>query len=92
MIVNYIWAFKGEMGQFPSGLFYDFNKAENWIINEKLTGVLTKYPIDIPVYDWAIENKLFTPKKEEHKTPYFIGKFSCASMEHEHYEKGLKRK
>ncbi len=87
---NLIWVFNGSGSRFPSGVFTDLESAENWIKLHGLSGVLTAYPENIGVFDWAIENKFFTPKKEEHSSPEFIGKFSSASQEHYHFENGIK--
>jgi hypothetical protein len=51
--------------------------------------MLTLYPLDIGVYEWAIARGLFTPKKDKHRTVEFIGGFTTASMEHYHYEHGV---
>lgn len=83
-----IWIFNGINSRFASGVFDTLEKAETWIAQNKLTGVLTNYPLNKGVYDWAVGNALFSPKSEEQKTPEFIGKFSSASQEHFHYEDG----
>jgi hypothetical protein len=75
--------------KFCSGVFWEKKKAEDWIGKHRLSGVLTSYPIDTGVYDWAIVNKMFTPEKEHEATPDFIGGFSSASQEHWHYENGI---
>jgi hypothetical protein len=62
--------------------------AEDWIAQNRLSGVLTLYPVDVGVYEWAIERGLFTPKKEHESEPKFIGSFTTASQEHYHYEDG----
>ena len=87
-ITEYVWVFNGENSRFPSGVFGSIEKAEEWITTNKLTGILTKYPLDTGVYEWAIQNDLFSVKKEEQKQPEFIGKFSSAGQEHFHYENG----
>ena len=86
---EFVWIFVGESGRFPSAVYVDCESACQWIANAKLTGVLTKYPVDIPVYDWAIKSKIFEPKKEEHFSARFIGKFTSAGMEHFHFENGI---
>lgn len=62
--------------------------AENVIRKNKLTGILTKYPLDVFIYDWAIENNYFTPKKDSEETIEFKQKFTSSSQEHFHYEAG----
>lgn len=83
-----IWVFNGTMARFPSGLFSSLAEAKAWIKKNKLSGILTKYPLDLGVYDWAIQNDLFTPKKDHQKLPSFIASFTSASMEHYHFLAG----
>lgn len=74
--------------KFCGGVFTKKNIAEKWIAQYKLTGILTKYPVDISVYDWAIENSIMTPKRDYQFKPEYIGGFTHASQEHYHYENG----
>jgi hypothetical protein len=83
-----IWVFNGPGSGFPSGVFSQRSIAETWIKTHSLSGTLTCYPIDTGVYDWALLNGFFKPKKEEQQTAGFIQKFSSASQEHFHYEDG----
>ncbi len=83
-----IWVFSGEEGILPSGVFLDLGAAEQWIATNSLTGILTAYPADYGVYDWAIEKGFFRPSKEYQKTPKFIGRFNSANLQHFHFENG----
>lgn len=83
-----VWVFSGEGSHFPSGVFTELELAEEWIRKHGLTGCLTSYPLNIGVYEWAIEKGYFTPKKESYKTAEFIGGFSSAYTDHYHYESG----
>lgn len=83
-----VWAFHGINARFISGVFESKTLAEKWISEHKLTGVLTEYPLNFGAYDWAVSLGYFTPKKDEHKTPEYIGKFSSASQDHYHYTDG----
>lgn len=85
-----VWVFNSGWQGFPGGVFRDKNLAETWIAKHKLTGTLTRYPLDEGAYDWAIEQGLFRPKKEKERTAEFIGKFSTASQDHFHYEDGVR--
>lgn len=76
-------------GKFCSGIFSKKELAEEWIKKYSLTGVLTLYPVNESVYDWAIRNGNFSPKKQEETTPDFIAGFSSASQIHFHYEDGI---
>ena len=80
-----VWVFCGDKGRFPGAIFTDRKKAEAWISENSLCGVLTKYLLDKPAYEWAIERSYFVPKKDHERSPNFIGSFTCAQMEHYHY-------
>lgn len=83
-----IWVFNGVMARFPSGLFTSLEDAKTWIKHNKLTGVLTKYPVNTGVYDWAIKKSFFRPTEDKHSSSSFIGSFTCAAMDHLHFEDG----
>jgi hypothetical protein len=86
--IETVWVFNGAKSDFPSAVFTQKALAEEWIRKHRLTGTLTRYPLDMGVYEWALERKYFTPKKDEQRTPTFIGRFSAANQEHYHYEDG----
>ncbi len=88
MIPNDIWLFHSDTGRFSTGAFSSLEGAEHWIRQHQLTGVLTRYPLDAGVYEWAITNGLFEPAKELEHSSDFIGRFTSASQEHYHYENG----
>jgi hypothetical protein len=85
---DYVWIFHGVKAQFSSGVFSSREKAENWIKTHKLTGILSQYPLNQGVYDWAIENNYFKPKNTELVNAEFIQRFSSASQIHFHYLEG----
>ncbi|MEW6735671.1 MAG: hypothetical protein AB1489_30550 [Acidobacteriota bacterium] len=82
-----VWVFNGVRSNFPSAIFSNRELAEDWIKKYQLTGTLTVYPVDISAYEWSIINGYFHPKKDEHFSPEFIGRFS-SGHEHYHYEEG----
>ena len=86
--ISTVWVFNGAKSNFPSAVFTTKDVAETWIKENRLTGTLTRYPLDRSVYDWAVDRKYFEPLKEEHKSADFIGRFTAASQEHYHYEAG----
>lgn len=53
-----------------------------------MSGVLTKYPVNIPLFDWAIERGFFTPKSELQQGPKTKANFSSAPLEHYHFTNG----
>jgi hypothetical protein len=83
-----VWVFNGVKSTFPAGVFSTLAQAEAWIAGHKLSGTLTKYPVDIGVYEWARAQGFFEPKRPDHSSPGFIQTFSSASQEHYHYEAG----
>jgi len=86
--VKTIWIFNGPKANFPSGVFSTRDSAEEWIKKHSLSGTLTRYPVDISVYDWAISKTYFKPSKDKQTSADFIARFSSASQEHYHYENG----
>ena len=89
---NCVWVFNGSKGKFPGGIFTTVDIAEQWIARNKLTGVLTQYPIDQGAFEWALERNLTTLRPDllpqKLLDSDFIGSFSSASFEHYHYENG----
>lgn len=83
-----VWVFNGAGGQFPSAIFDERADAEKWIKKNSLTGVLTRYPVGVSVYDWAIENGHFFVDHAGKKSSDFIQIFSSAAQEHIHFENG----
>ena len=65
------------------------------ILENKLSGMLTKYPLNKGVWDWACENNMHNLKAEKvtekSLNPNFIAGFTTASQEHYHYEDGIKK-
>ncbi len=86
--IQTVWVFNGSNANFPSGVFTSRESAETWIATKGLAGILTEYPLDVPVYDYAIAMNWFTPKREDQKLSQFIQRFTSASQNHYHYEDG----
>jgi hypothetical protein len=42
--------------------------AERWIGDHGLTGMLTEYPLDMGVYDWAVAKGFFRSGKPAHSS------------------------
>jgi hypothetical protein len=83
-----VWVFMGEGATHPSAVFSSEQSAEAWIAKHFLSGVLTAYPIDRPIYELAVESGWFKPKSAEHRSSRFIQRFTSASQAHAHYEAG----
>ena len=84
---NRVWVFHAEGARFSGGVFTTRESAERWIRTNELTGVLTAYPLDRGVFDWAREEGYFAPKKLF--TAGMIGGFTSAHQEHYHYTRGV---
>ena len=87
-----VFIFNGAGSQFPGAVFFFFCIAADWIKKHSLTGVLTSYPIDMGVYEWAIEHGNFKATHDYQKEPKFIQKFTSASLKHYHFEDGTECK
>lgn len=87
--VDSVWIFHGARARFSGGVFTERATAELWILAHRLTGILTRYPVDVGVYDWAVKNEYFLPEKPEHQTSSFVGGFTSARMEHIHFADGI---
>lgn len=83
-----IWVFNNQGSRFAGGVFNEKKLAEHWIKKHRLTGVLTLYPLNQGVYDWAVESQIFTPSKTKEFTSDFVGSFTCAAQDHYHYIEG----
>ena len=88
---NSMWIFNGDNSRFPSGVFSSIEQGVKFIKKYKLSGILTEYPVDIGCYDWEVKEGYFVPKKPEHFTSEFIGKFSPGYTRHFHFKEGLCR-
>jgi hypothetical protein len=69
-------------------VFSNEKLAREWIGKYALSGLLTEYPLDTGVYDWALEKGVFKKKYPSHDTPEFIGRFTSAYLQHVHFEHG----
>ena len=49
-----IYIFNGENARLPSGAFSELARADEWIAAHRLSGLLTWYPLDAGVYDYAV--------------------------------------
>ncbi|MEH0154523.1 hypothetical protein V6R21_10290 [Limibacter armeniacum] len=89
---DFVWIFNNSMDSISGGVFRSKDIAEKWIKENSLNGILTKYPLDQGVLDWAIENDLVGMRPETlenvKNNPKRVGEFTSASMEHFHYEGG----
>lgn len=80
-----VWVFNGNKNHFPSGVFSSKERADEWISAHQLSGTLTRYPIDVSVYEWVQSHGYWHPKRQDQMTPQFIANFSSAYTDHYHY-------
>ncbi len=85
-----VWIFVAPKATFPSGVFRSLEQADDWIVKNRLSGVLTEYPVGVGVYNWAVDRGVFKPKPEKVIDGTFIGRFTSAAMPHFHYEDGVR--
>jgi hypothetical protein len=50
--------------------------------------MITEYPADVGLYDWAVAKGSFRPSKPRHSSADFIGGFTTAAQDHRHYTDG----
>ncbi len=88
---RHIWIFHSARSNFPSAVSSTLGTAERWIQLNKVTGVLTAYPLDEGVFDWALRMDLVSDRvRPRGKDPIFVAGFSSAMQEHYHYEDGAR--
>lgn len=90
-VTGWIWVFNGDGGIFPSGVFETQDKAELWIKHYSLSGTLSKYPVGISVYEYAIQNNTFAPKTEFQRNADFISTFGRGYIAHTHNKNGFQQ-
>ena len=86
-----VWVFNGTGARLPSAVFSSKEVASRWIEQHGLSGLLTSYPLDESMYDWAVRTGNFTPKRETHASAAFIQSFTSAARDHVHFENGKER-
>ena len=91
MMPSVVWVFCGNNASCPSGVFTDPKIATSWIAKHGLSGVLTQYPLDIGLYEWAVSKGHFRPDRPWQQKPSFIASFTSACLEHHHFEEGQRR-
>ena len=83
-----VWVFVANDGEMPSGVFSGPQAAEEWIKKNRLSGLLTEYPVDVGIMDWAMQYAGFRPPAGKSADPSYIGRFTSGALNHFHYENG----
>lgn len=86
-----VWVFMGERGQYPMAIWSSLDEAHKYIHDEQLTGSLTVYEVDVPVYDWAKDTGLFKPGKDQHRSVKFKQTFTNQYQEHYNFVLGFSK-
>ena len=84
-----MWIFLGDRARWPGGVFSSRDTAVRWIAEHHLTGMITEYPVDVGVYEWAVAAGAFPPGKLQHSSSGFIGGFTTAAQEQGHFTDGV---
>ncbi len=87
--MDWVWTFHGDGATLCSAVFSTKENADVWIAANLVSGILTLMPLDEGIYQWAIINEYFAPKKDYQKTGAFVQKFTSAYLEHYHYVDGV---
>src|SRR5258708_663505 len=64
------------------------SRGVDW--RESIDRYADSVPCRCRAYEWAIAKGLFRPRKPHESSPEFIGGFSDAGMEHDHYDDGVR--
>ena len=83
-----VWVFMGERGTNPMAIWTAFDAAHKYIHDETLTGSLTAFELDQPVYEWAIKTGKFKAKSDHHRNIKFRQTFSNQFQEHYNFKEG----
>jgi hypothetical protein len=86
---HHVWVFTTGTDTTPGGVFSSRERAEVWIRDRRLTGILTAYPLDEGAFDWALRVGAVTGRaRDRGDEPAFVGSFTSAGQDHYHYEDG----
>ncbi len=83
-----VWVFMGERGQHPMAVWSSLDAAHKFIHDEQLSGSLTCYEVDVPIYEWAIKTDRFKPTRDQHRSLKFRQTFSNQHQEHYNFRDG----
>ena len=83
-----VWIFMGDRGQYPMAVWSSLDAAHKFIHDEQLSGSLTAYFVDIPVYEWAKKTGKFKPGKDQQRSVKFRQTFSNKYQEHYNFTNG----
>lgn len=85
---QYVWIFHGDKASLAAAVFSSRPRAEEWISQNRLSGLLTRYPLNISILDWAWEKQFISSQVLESFSGKRAGEFTCAALQHIHFEDG----
>lgn len=83
-----VWVFVGDTARQPSAVFTTLENAQAWIERRKLSGVVTEYPLDVPVIEWAVAEGFYSPRPGDENDRWKIQTFTSAAQRHYHHVEG----
>jgi hypothetical protein len=83
-----VWVFMGERGTVPMGVWAALDTAHKYIHDEQLSGSLTAYELDVPIYEAAIDSGKFKPNRDQHRSLKFRQTFNNQYQEHYTFREG----
>lgn len=86
--VRMVWVFVGDTARLPSAVFSTLERAQAWIARHRISGLVTQYPLDVPVIDWAVAQGVYSPKPGDEHDTWKIQTFTSAAQRHYHYVDG----
>ena len=83
-----VWIFMGDKGTCPMAIWSSLDAAHKYIHDNQLSGALTRYEVDVPIYDWAKDSGAFKPSKDQQRSVKFRQTFSNQYQEHYNFREG----
>ena len=81
IIYGYLWEKEQSC---PTGVFSSYEQAVRWIEKHKLVGYLGEFPIDVGVYDWAMQLDYY---KRNTRLNFDRQNFATGLLNHYHFTK-----
>jgi len=83
-----VWVFMGDKGTCPMAVWSSLDQAHRYLHDQQLSGSLTRYEVDVPIYDWAKDTGVFKPKLDQQRSIKFKQTFSNQYQEHYTFRDG----